>query len=193
LRARFGDGAERRFRGLHAPHAFAELGAGRVRRAGRLERLLVARKICAAERFEPVERHRDGLGLLAHAGETPGAEREILVRRRALRLEPGCRFRHDVRGRLDCRRKLRLQRRVVDGCECRRGVAAVVVREAVETRDAELDERQRHRHLEIRADLRNGGRNGSQVADERAQPRRRVGIRPRDVDVGIEAVVEIPG
>ena len=51
---------------------------------------------------------------------------------------------------------------------------------------------ERHRRAQVRANLRERVAGRRARSNERAKPRRRVGVRPRDVDVGVEPVVEVP-
>ena len=110
----------------------------------------------------------------------------------SLPLEPRGLVRHGRRGGLDNGIELCLQRGVGDGGEGRLDVAPVVLREAVETRDAIFDEGERHRRSHVLAHLCQRRGDGSCVSNERAQPGGRVGVWACDVDVRVEAVVEVP-
>ena len=150
------------------------------------------REVGAAEGLELVERGRYGLGRREHAREALGAQREALRGGGSLPLEPRGLVRHGRRGGLDDGIELGLQRGIGDGGEGRLDVAPVVLREAVETRDAIFDEGERHRRSQVLAHLCQRRGDGSCVSNERAQPGGRVGVWACDVDVRVEAVVEVP-
>ena len=69
----------------------------------------------------------------------------------------------------------------------------VEIGEAVECRDAVIDEALRHRRLQVRANVRRRRRHVIEQLDHRLHPRRQIGIIAREIDIGIEPAADIEG
>ena len=82
--------------------------------------------------------------------------------------------------------KLFLKRGILDLRKCRLGIAGEIIGKTAKAGLAIFDIAFRQRQLQVRLDLRRSGRHVFGIFDKGLHPRGRVGIGPRDIDIGVQ-------